>query len=48
MVHIAGVTFEHSLKSGESVYIRILICDIIPHNYNTVIHDTGLSYSLQS
>ena len=30
------MAFEHFPESGESVYIRIFICDIIPCNYNAL------------
>ena len=37
---LQGVTFQHSPESGESVYIRIFVRDIIPCNYNAVVRVT--------
>ena len=37
LVHIAGVNFQHSTDSGESVYNWIFVRNIIPYNYNAII-----------
>ena len=34
------MTFQQSPESGESVYIRIFVRDIIPCNYNAVVRVT--------
>ena len=37
---LQGWPLEHSPESGKSVYIRIFVRDIIPWNYNAVVHVT--------